>query len=127
MSPREARQQGVDPPAGKLIPFERRRRRPGTSMAPEHLLLSTEAALRAADVHGRLLIDGLERARRSGDRSRLGALDGAALLHVGVVAEALQRVTVDALDQVDPELARRAQLIAEVASAVVPRGRGDGR
>ncbi len=119
MTTREARPpQDAPPAAAKVIPFEPRR--PArASTAPEHLLHRTEVALRAADVHSRLLVDRLELARPTGDRSHLGALGGAALLHVAVVCEALQRVTADALAQVDPELARRAQLIAEAASAVV--------
>lgn len=118
MTTREARPpQDASPAAAKVIPFELRR--PArTSTAPERLLRRTEVALRAADVHSRLLMDRLELARRTGDRSHLGALDGPALLHVAVVCEALQRVTADALAQVNPELARRAQLIAEAASAV---------
>ncbi len=119
MTPREARQQQGRRPAGQVIPFERPRRS-RASTAPEHLLRRAEATLRAADVHSHLLIDRLELARRTRDRGRLGALDGAALLHVVAVGEALQRITADALAQVDPELARRAVLIAEAASAVVP-------
>jgi hypothetical protein len=123
MTTREARQQGAPPAAANVIPFERRR--PArTSTAPEQLLCRTEATLRAADVYSRLLIDRLELARRAGDRSRLGALDGVALLHVAVVGEALQRAMSEALAQVDRELARRAQLIAETASEVVPGGGG---
>jgi hypothetical protein len=123
MTTREARQEGAAPPAtaANVIRFERRRPK-STSTAPEALLHRTEATLRAADVNSRLLIDRLETARRTGDRSRLGAVDGAALLHVAVVAETFQRVAFEALAQVDRELARRALLIAEAASEVVPGG-----
>jgi len=125
MTTREARQQqGAAPPAtANVIPCERRRPT-RTSTASEQLLHRTEATLRAADVYSRLLIDRLEVARRAGDRSRLGGLDGGALLHVAVVGEALQRAAAEALAQLDRELARRAQLVAETASEVVPRGGG---
>ncbi len=93
---------------------------PRTSMAPERLLRTTEATLRATDIYSRLLHDRLELARRSGDHGPLGALDGVALLRVQAVAEALRNAAADALAQTDGELAWCAQLVAEAAREAVP-------
>jgi hypothetical protein len=52
---------------------------------------------------------------RAAQATRLdsGALGGVSLLHVAVKGEALQRATAGALAEVDVDLARRAQLVAE--------------
>ena len=108
---------GEQQPAGdKLLAFERPARSRCT--APEHQLRTTEATLRATDVytsllHHRLLHHRLELARRTGDRAGLGRLDGAALVRVGAVADALGSALEHALAQIEADLATRARLLAE--------------
>jgi hypothetical protein len=83
------------------------------STAPEHTLRATEATLRATDVYVSLLHNRLELARRTGDRVALGRLDGAALLRVAAVADALGSALEQALAQIERDLAARARLVAE--------------
>jgi len=97
---------GEQPPAGgKVLAFER----PGRSRctAPEHQLRMTETVLRAIDVFASLLHRRLELARRTGDRATLGRLDGAALVRVAAVADALGSALEQALRQIERDLAAR--------------------
>jgi hypothetical protein len=109
------------PESGKVIPFERPVRAPA-SPAPEHLLRTTEASLRATEVYLRLLNDRLELARTTHAPGGLGGLDGAVLLRVAAASDALQCAAEDALAQIERQLANRARFVAEAAREIVPGG-----
>jgi hypothetical protein len=110
------------PERGKVIPFHRPVRQP-TSAAPEHLVRSTEASLRATDVYLRIVTFRLELARRSSNPAELDGLDAAALLRIAVASGALQDAAENALVQIDGQAASRARLAAEMAREGVPHGR----
>jgi hypothetical protein len=93
-----------------------------TSMAPEHLLRTTEASLRATDVYLRVVTFRLELARRSSNPAGLGRLDAAALLCIAAALDALQSAAENALEQIDRQAAARARLAAETAREGVPHG-----
>ncbi|HXE94250.1 MAG TPA: hypothetical protein VN544_10655 [Gaiellaceae bacterium] len=111
MSVRRRSGGGQPSAGGKLLAFERPARSRCT--APEQQLHATEATLRATDVYARLMHHRLELARRTGDRAGLGRLDGAALVRVAVVADALGSALEQALAQIEADLATRARLVAE--------------
>lgn len=105
------RTSGGKPPAtaGEVLAFKR----PVRSTAPERQLRAMEATLRATDVYASLLHHRLELAQRTGDRARLGRLEGAALVRVIAVADALGSALEQALAQIERDLAARARLLAE--------------
>lgn len=109
------------PNAGNVIPFQRPAHQPRPT-APERLLRTTEASLRATDVYLRMLSFRLDLARHT-NRAGLGRLDGPALLRIVAASDALQSAVENSLAQIDRQAATKARQAAESAREGVPHGR----
>lgn len=97
-------------------------RRQATSGAPELVVLTLYASLRATAAYVGLLADRIDMAYTAGATLDRAPADvpAAVLVRLTAASDALQEASDAALSHLDPQLARRAWAAADVASQAMP-------